>query len=207
MQKRAKGMKQQRVRQSDESVHQWIDGFVDDTSVFCNKEINIDNISELAKQLQHDAETWANLLAASGGKLELEKCFYYLLTWKFDEDGNAHPETMAEQQGRHTAIEITDEHTQEKLTIKQKEITAPHKTLGIMKTISGCEQAQTEFLRTKSNKFAAKLSHAKLNRHLAMKAYRSMYVPSITYGLPATNLSEKDMNNIQGKATQACLSA
>jgi hypothetical protein len=184
-------MEQERVQPLDPTVRQWIDGFVDDTSVFSNKGITNNEISE--RQLQEDSEIWANLLAASGGKLELDKCFYYLLTWKFDENGNAEPETIADQQGRHCPITIKDEHNKETLIILQKEISAPHKTLGIMKNISGCEKAQVECLKNKSDKFAAKLAYSKLNRHLAMLAYRTMYVPSITYGLPATNLNENDL--------------
>ena len=41
----------------------------------------------IAEQLQHDAQEWEQLLAATGGKLELSKCFYYILQWKFDEEG------------------------------------------------------------------------------------------------------------------------
>lgn len=91
-------MEQERVQPLDPTVKQWIDGFVDDTSVFSNKGLNNHNISELARQLQEDSEIWANLLAASGGKLELDKCFYYLLTWTFDENGIGRPETISEQQ-------------------------------------------------------------------------------------------------------------
>lgn len=115
-------------------------------------------------------------------------------TWTFNECGIGRSETMSEQQGRHSLINIKDEHNKENLTTRQKEMSEPHKTLGIMKTISGCEKAQVAFLKEKSDKFASKVANAKLSRHLAMIAYRTMYVPSITYGLPATNLSEEDLN-------------
>jgi hypothetical protein len=40
---------------------------------------------------------WKELLEASGGKLELTKYFYYILTWKLDGKGNPVPTTIAEQ--------------------------------------------------------------------------------------------------------------
>lgn len=207
MEKNAQGMEQERVSQMDPTFCQWIDEFVDDTSVFSNKIVNNNDLSELSRQLQEDSEIWANLLAALGGKLELDKCFYYLLTWKFDKNGDAEPETMNDQLGKHCPITIKDERNNKTLTIRQKEISDPHKTLGIMENMSGCEKAQVEYLKDKRDKFAAKVSYAKLSRHRASIAYRTMYVPSMTYGLPATNLTETDLNKIQSKTAQTCLSA
>jgi hypothetical protein len=40
---------------------------------------------------------WKELLEASGGKLELPKCFYYILAWKFDLKGNPLPVMISEQ--------------------------------------------------------------------------------------------------------------
>lgn len=112
------------------------------------------------------------MLAASGGKLELEKCFYYLLTWKFDGDGNAYfPESIHEQQSLHKQIAITDEASNKTITITHKDISTPHKTLGAMKTLSGCKKAQIHFLQAKSNAFANKMCGARLNRIQAMLAY------------------------------------
>ena len=33
------------------------------------------------------AQWWEQLLYATGGKLELPKCFYYTILWKFDVEG------------------------------------------------------------------------------------------------------------------------
>jgi hypothetical protein len=77
-----------------------IDGFVDDTSLFTNllnTIIESNDIEELTSQLRHDMIAWKELLEASGGKLELTKCFYYILTWKFDSKGNPVPTTIREQ--------------------------------------------------------------------------------------------------------------
>jgi hypothetical protein len=40
---------------------------------------------------------WATLLEASGGLLELDKCFFYLLSWTWDTRGNPIPESMINQ--------------------------------------------------------------------------------------------------------------
>jgi hypothetical protein len=74
-------------------LRQVIDGFVDDTSLFTNllnSMIESNNIAQLTTQLRYDMIAWKELLEASGRKLELTKCFYYILTWKFDTKGNPH---------------------------------------------------------------------------------------------------------------------
>jgi hypothetical protein len=59
-------------------IQQWIDGFVDDTSLFTNIATLADDnsILQLCNQLTTDMTIWNELLEASGGKLELSKCFY-----------------------------------------------------------------------------------------------------------------------------------
>jgi hypothetical protein len=68
---------------SIESLRHWIDGFVDDTSLFTSiagTMSNTNDISELTNHLQEDVIAWKDLLETSGGKLELKKCFYYILS-------------------------------------------------------------------------------------------------------------------------------
>jgi hypothetical protein len=76
----------------DKHIRQCIDGYVDDTSIFTSLNETTGQIpppKEVAKQLQEDAQIWTELLAATGGNLELTKCFFYVLHWKFDEEGVA----------------------------------------------------------------------------------------------------------------------
>jgi hypothetical protein len=82
------------------TLRQLIDGFVDDTSLFANllrSFIDCNDIESLTSRLRHDMIAWKELLEASGGKLELTKCFYYILTWRFDNKGNPILTTIAEK--------------------------------------------------------------------------------------------------------------
>jgi hypothetical protein len=61
---------------SPASLRQWIDGFVDDTSLFTNITRsfgNTNDIQELTKRFRDDMIAWKDLLETSGGKLELKK--------------------------------------------------------------------------------------------------------------------------------------
>jgi hypothetical protein len=63
-----------------ETIQQWIEGFVDDTSLFANTVPFEDNLPDLKVNLASDMQLWASLLEATGGKLELSKCFYYIMS-------------------------------------------------------------------------------------------------------------------------------
>jgi hypothetical protein len=75
---------------------------------------------------------WKDFLETSGGKLKLKKCFYYILSWKFDGRGNPIPITIAEQREEVEQIQIPDGQFGALITIDQKEVITEHKTLGII---------------------------------------------------------------------------
>jgi hypothetical protein len=97
---------------------------------------------------------WKELLEASGGKLEMTKCFYYILTLKFDLKGNPIPTTIVEQRQAIDQITIPDTFTNNNIEIQQKEINEAHKTLGCFKCIVRNEAAEMKYLKTKSDAMA-----------------------------------------------------
>jgi len=61
------------------------DAFVDDTTGGINKTKGIEpsTPAELPQRLNKLAQHWEKLLFASGGRLELKKCFNYIICWKW----------------------------------------------------------------------------------------------------------------------------
>ena len=189
-------------------IRQWLDGFVDDTSLFANlNQFDNDDINETVNKLQKDTVIWADLLEASGGQLELSKCFYYVLSWKFDIEGNATPMTSEEINATSTPISLQDRVTKEQIFVDQKEVKEAHKTLGAWKTMMGCENKQILELRIKSDKFAAIVKSSNLSRKQARVSYSSIYVPSMAYCLAALNLPENKLDRIQCSAVDAFIPA
>jgi hypothetical protein len=183
----------------ENSLQQWIDGFVDDTSLFTNiiQQTDNKNIIQLCNQITKDMIIWNEVLEASGGKLELSKCFYYVLSWKFDADGNGIPMTIVEQKAENVVpIEITADKNAS-VIILQKEVHQAHKTLGCYKAIDGNEQEQIKFLTNKSRQYGRKLYNKSLTRKQANMAYKAIYIPFMRYGLPACSLSCENIETIQ----------
>jgi hypothetical protein len=95
---------------------------------------------------------WKELLEASGGELELSECFYYILSWQFDAEGNGSPMTISEQRNHNVhLIEIPSSNGSHTI-IQQKEVHQAHKTLGCYKAIDGNEKDQITYLHSKSKK-------------------------------------------------------
>jgi hypothetical protein len=83
-------------------IQQWIDGFVDDTSLFANllrAICNSNDIHSITQQLRADMIAWKELLEASGGNLEI---------WRFDKKGHPIPTTIEKQREELEQITIPD---------------------------------------------------------------------------------------------------
>lgn len=186
------------------------EGFVDDVALFTNlHSLTESELPTLRLALSQDINQWQHILAGSGGKLELIKCFYYILMWKFNKMGDPIPLTKAELEQHHgqSDITITDPDTKAEVILDHKCVTEVHRTLGAFKTIAGDESEQYKVLLTKSNQLAVRTSQGQLTRLQARRAYSSIYVPSMSYSLVTTNLAPKLLAAIQSKAMLSFLPA
>jgi hypothetical protein len=171
---------------------------VDNTSIFTNDKKN--DIKQLKLKLQNNGTWWAGLLESSGGKLELEKCFYYLLKWKWNKNGDPEPELITKQSTNNTTEDISlTENNANTVQLHQKEIYTSHKTLGTMKNMTGDESAHIKFMTEKSNKFEVATKHSQFNRRQSRMAYNSCYIPALLYSLTVVSITEKQTNEIQQK--------
>ena len=109
-----------------------IDGFVDDTTgctnkftmellMFANERHDETKAYELLKTIVSDAQQlaqrWERLLWSTGGKLELTKCFTYIIHWVFDDNGKPHQSTNKhlEETLKIAPIAISDSSNQGKI--------------------------------------------------------------------------------------------
>jgi ribonuclease HI len=204
LKKHSFGMKMNDVETYKDTLYQIIEGFVDDTSIFTNDEGG--DLKSLREKLETDGAWWAGLLESSGGKLELTKCFYYLLSWKWDEKGNPIPEMVMEQSITESGEKISlNKNNNKPIYLEQKEIGSSHKTLGTYKCIIGKETDHSAFLRNKSDSLAELTIKSQFNKRQSRRAFNSCYVPALLYSLTAVSLSQQQTDKIQQKATAAYL--
>ena len=183
-----------------------MDAFVDDTTAWVNfflkslenRERNL--INDIVTELTATAQQWEELLYASGGALELSKCFYYLIHWKFDKNGNAKIDDSDLQ-----PIRIRNSTNGQIVDIKQLKCNEAHRTLGVKISPSCSMKEELQRLRAISQKFTAQTTAATLTRSQARKAYQSIYLGRIQYGITASTLKKQDYHDIQSPAIRALL--
>jgi hypothetical protein len=61
-------------------------GFVDDNNITNNGE-EWETVNDIVTRTQHDAQLWNDLLRATGGALNLDKCFAQVLAFQFGLNG------------------------------------------------------------------------------------------------------------------------
>ena len=174
--------------------------FVDDASHWTNRFKAALHAEYGLPKIIHDSQTtaqwWEQLLYVTGGKLELPKCFYYMISWSFDDEGLAE---IAAPDPTQPAITITDSETHLPIQIRQKDCYKEHVTLGACESPAPNYYPECKRLRLKSRAMVRRLATAAFSPHEAQTFFRSVYIPSISYTFPTGILRSDDCRQIQGE--------
>lgn len=176
-----------------------MDGYVDDTTVWTNGWKN--NKSQLTdsaihKNLQQAAQHWETLLTATGGKLELAKCFYYIIQWQLTKSGIVKPVPPKDTSDL-PPLQITDSITNETSTIQHLNSTESHCTLGVMLNPTGSNEKEYARLIEKARALRTMLNQTPLRPEEARLVYQVYILPAISYGMAISALTIPQLNSIQ----------
>ena len=175
-------------------------GFVDDNNGQANKfdgPQNTEELQWLVEKSQENARLWAGLLEATGGALELSKCSYHIVFWKFSMQGAP---ILTNTSSEVQPIEVMDPYTNSCQPLQYLSPYTAHKTLGYYKEPAGIQKAQFDKLLEKSDGITSFLWKTPLNRIEAWTYYTSCYLPSICYPLTGSYMSQAQLDKIQRKA-------
>ena len=178
-----------------------ITGFVDDVTHWLSNGSR--DIIEQISDVQHMAQWWEQLLYSTGGKLELEKCFLYVMRWQFDNEGQpfiTKPEELP------VDVKLTDSESKTEYIINYKNCHEAHRSLGVMFTPGGSNKAEYERMVKKSHSFAQRIGISNINRSEAKTLYFSCYIPGISYSLCVDSFTFNQCQKVQGATTQMFLS-
>jgi hypothetical protein len=183
---------------------QTMEGFVDDTDVAVNDATFEGPYTpgRLVQVLQADAQHWEILLFFSGGELELNKGFFYVLIWKFCADGL--PSLTPKHQLPYTLM-IKQGNDATPTAIKHKDCDKSHKTLGVMKAPNRSQAGEISRLTTKCNSHAQAILSNSVTASDSTILYRVYHLTSIGYSLGTTYITRKDFTKIQGHAVSIFL--
>ena len=160
-----------------------------------------ESLKQLIKEASKDSQLWHDLLEASNQTLELKKCNYHFIHYKFAESGA--PEVALET--RPPAKLTVKDKNMRPVEIKHVPNDTAIKYLGFRKCIAN-QKEQRAVLLKKANDFARVVNCSPLTRRGAHTFYRGIYKLSIDYVLPITHFTLKELTLVQKKAHRAFLS-
>ena len=156
--------------------------YVDDTDLIHLNLSEEECVEGAHEALQSSVYSWSDLLIASGGSLKPEKCFFYLISFKWDNKGKFSYEKNHDKDKYALKVKLPDG-TVEKIKHlpEDKELV----TLGIPSCPTGSAEASLSQMKEKSLEWATKARNSKLRPRDMHVAVERMFWPKVKYGLCA----------------------
>ena len=172
-----------------------VQAFVDDSRLFiiCR---NIEGI-DIYNALKSDVTLWEKLMNATGAKLELEKCKFFVFTWTFDEDGNPHLTQLASP----TLMHIEDSETHNTINVNSMQLTDSYKLLGVPISFAGQIEDQVKILSTNVQHLIQVFHKVTLSHDDTFLGYKTVAIPKLHYPLAATVIPSHQLRKMQDSLT------
>jgi hypothetical protein len=177
------------------------DAFVDDTSVGFTSTRDDMEYSDLILQLQAAAQTWEKLLSLSGGQLNLKKCSWYVLRWEWK---NGRP-LLRKIEKDDPTISLTQGDSSTSVPIKQHSPTHSSRMLGVYLNPMGDFSDHLVVLKKKADDFSRRIMSPRLSAADISIFHRSIYIPSMRYGLAAVAANEQSLGIVQSNVLKSIL--
>jgi hypothetical protein len=168
--------------------------FVDNNNITNNGE-EWETVNDIIIRTQHDAELWNDLLRATGGALNLDKCFAQVLAFQFGIYGAP----IIAPADPTITITLQDRLNNTEVTIRP---ISPYKTYRRLGTEQGTSKNQTEQhikLVKKSGSHNRKLACSAMSPRCAWVHYTAVFQSSVGYPLSMCHLSLHQLHDLQKK--------
>ena len=184
------------------------EAFVDDAGLGSNtspeEEYNLhptDLSKVLITRLQHLAQEWERLLFSTGGALNLQKCFWFIMSWQWV-NGKARLYTHLTLPGE---LKMTSGNNPSLITIPRIEPTQAFRTLGLYLTPSGCNKGALIKLQEIVITYATAIIGARINRQQALVSYVQYLLPRLRYQPPLLSLSQRALEQLHSTVLSSLL--
>jgi hypothetical protein len=169
-------------------------GFVDDNNITNNGE-GWETVSDIIIRTQHGAQLWNDLLRATGGALNLDKCFAQVLAFQFRLNGAP----VIAPADPNLIITLQDRLYNKKVIIRP---ISPYKTYRSLGTEQGTSKNQTQQhgkLMKTSKTHNQKLACSAMTPKCAWVHYTAVFQSSVGYPLSMCHLSHHQLHDLQKK--------
>ena len=178
-------------------------GYVDDVTLGLSiKKSQKQTERQVLLHLRRMSQLWETLLYITGGRLELSKCFWVPITWKWT---NGKP-TLVQKHNKCEALYLRESETKDMIKIPRKVGSDVEKRLGVYHSCDGRWTYEYNRWRKLSQEFGEKLKKAQLDRLGGYLAYHALWVAKFRYSAAVMGLTNYQLTQIQKKIIGPCLS-
>ena len=162
--------------------------YVDDSDLFA---WDASNAEATVQKMQKIVDNWEMAAKVTGGALAPEKCWWYLVRFQWDVDGNW--KYVKENNSFHLTTKDANNNTE---TIKYLQPQTAQEMLGVHIAPDGNNKAQVQSLKQRARYFADAIRTSNIYATEAWIALTTIAMKSIEYCLPSTTLTETECKEI-----------
>ena len=174
--------------------------YVDDTDIFVVGK-HRESLDELLARAQLLSQRWTDALWATGGVLRPEKCWWYMVSFKWNGSKWRYAR-INESEGE---ILVPD-HARVATPVSRIEYNTPMRTLGVRIAADGNTRGEKEYLLSKSIEWSDQIKKAFLYRSETALALTTTIARTWAYPLQATSFSKSECEDIMKPAYKIVLS-
>ena len=189
-------------------------GYMDDVTLGTtadkvnNDNDEIRNNADVEEQMVHReiskiGQTWEQMLHTNGGLLELKKCYWVSLSWKWPK-GIAELKSIDENEKELNIIQ-TEDGTE--VRIPQKSVHEAPRVLGCHVAADGSWTREVGRWRAEAARFAEKVKKANFSRSCGSKVYASLWIAKLRYVASVICFKRKESDDINKKVVERCIAA
>jgi len=184
--------------------------FVDDTGLGCNmaypstadSSIIQRSPKQIILNLKSLAQQWERLLYSTGGALNLQKCFWFIMHWTW-KDGTP---ILATEKTLPATLQLTSGSSVETpVTIPRIEPTTTYRTLGVHITPTGSNLGAYQFMLDIVADYAQALARVHLSKEEAITSYVQHLLPKLRFQMPALSLTKESCDKLLSVIFKAVL--
>ena len=185
-----------------------IDAFVDDTSLAFNDYNQEMLLPDMVRKLENAAQTWQRLQMCSGGALNLKKCSWSCMYWKWingrpklcDIDTQTNDRTIRINHDDETSLNPAGA-----TTIRYTPPEESNRILGVYLNPMGSFTYHIAQMKKKADSFARCLRSSRIQIHEMLTFLKTMYSPAMYYSLPAVAAKEEVWADVQRELIETVL--
>ena len=179
-------------------------GYVDDVTLGLSLPKKQKQTEQKVRQnIKKMSQWWEKLLYITGGRLELSKCYWVPVTWKWSQG----KPSMVKKLGRNKELILRESETQAFVVIPRKLGMDAVKRLGVHVSCDGKWTEEFRYWQKFSADIGHKLAKATVDRLSGYLVYHSIWLAKVRYSAAVTGFTSNQMNTIQKKILSPCLSA